>query len=373
MAITLDGTLGITAPTYAGAIPSEYHVPVTGFKNRIINGGMAVWQRGTSFTNDISGTQYTLDRYLVYGSSASKFTIAQSSVAPAGFSNSALITSLAATSLGATDIYEILQRIEGFNIADLAWGTASAKTVTLSAWVQSSLTGTFGGSLLNSASNRSYPFTYSIPVANTWTQISITIVGDTTGTWATNNTSGLVVTFGLGVGTTYSGTAGVWAGANYATATGATSIVGTSGATFYITGVQLEKGSTATSFDYRPYGTELSLCQRYYEMSYDLGTVAGANSNVGAKYSSGANGGVTTSYICDGFSYKVTKRATPTITFYDLVGNINKCNREYFGVSSTTNQTTTGQAIGINQAAIYSSGTANAGSISYQWTALSEL
>jgi hypothetical protein len=134
----------------------------------------------------------------------------------------------------------------------------------LSFQVYSSLTGTFGVSLLNSAQNRSYPFTYKVSSANTWTTISVTIAGDQSGTWLKTNGAGIYMWIGLGVGATVSGTAGSWSGSNYVGATGATSVVGTNGATFYITGVQLEKGSTATSFDYRPYGTELQLCQRYY-------------------------------------------------------------------------------------------------------------
>jgi hypothetical protein len=134
----------------------------------------------------------------------------------------------------------------------------------LSFWVRSSLTGTFGGVLRNSAENRSYPYTYTISSANTWEQKSVTIAGDTSGTWLTTTGVGIYVGFGLGVGTTYSGTAGAWAGSTFASATGATSVVSTNGATFYLTGVQLEVGSTATSFDYRPIGTELQLCQRYY-------------------------------------------------------------------------------------------------------------
>jgi hypothetical protein len=133
--------------------------------------------------------------------------------------------------------------------------------------VNSSLTGTFGGSLRNSSGARSYPFTYAISSANTWEQKSVTIAGDTTGTWLTTNGIGIYAGFGLGIGSTYSGTAGAWAAANYLSVTGATSVVGTNGATFYITGVQLEKGSTATSFDYRPYGTEEQLCQRYYRIT----------------------------------------------------------------------------------------------------------
>jgi hypothetical protein len=128
------------------------------------------------------------------------------------------------------------------------------------------LTGTFGGALTNSAETRSYPFSYTISAANTWEQKTITVAGDTSGTWLTTNGVGIKVIWGLGVGSTYSGTAGAWAGSAYYSATGATSVIATNGATFYITGVQLEKGSTATSFDYRPYGTELALCQRYYQV-----------------------------------------------------------------------------------------------------------
>jgi hypothetical protein len=234
-----------------------------GFKNRIINGAMTLNQRGFSGSN--SNNTYTLDRWVMQTGLDNKFTVTQSSTAPTGFSNSLLVTSSTAYSVPSGEYYTIVQKIEGFNTSDLAFGTASAKTVTLSFQVYSSLTGTFGGSLANSANNRSYPFTYTISTANTWTTASVTIAGDTSGTWiGATNGIGLNVIFGLGVGSTYSGTAGAWAGSDFRSATGATSVVGTNGATFYITGVQLEVGSTATSFDYRPYGTELQLCQRYY-------------------------------------------------------------------------------------------------------------
>jgi len=252
----------------------------TGFKNRILNGQMQIDQRnaGASVT---ANNAYTLDRWIAYNSQTSKFTIRQNAgsvanggsvVAPEGFTNWLGVTSSSAYSITSTDYFILRQSIEGFNMADLSWGTANAATVTLSFRVYSSLTGTFGGSLQNSAQNRSYPFTYSIPTANTWTTISVTIAGDTTGTWNTNNTAGILLEIGLGVGSTLSGTAGAWASANYFSATGATSVVGTNGATFYITGVQLEKGSTATSFDYRPYGTELALCQRYYYKIFPAAT-----------------------------------------------------------------------------------------------------
>jgi hypothetical protein len=240
----------------------------TGFKNRIINGAMVIDQRnaGASVTQT-TAILYTVDRWASYGSVASKFTIqrnAGSITPPAGYTNYLGITSSSAYTVGATEFFGIQQVIEGYNIADVGFGTASAQTVTLSFWVRSSLTGTFGGTLSNDATNRVYPFTYTISSANTWTQIIVTIAGDTSGTWQTTTSGGIVVWFSMGAGASVSGTAGAWSGSTLRAPTGATSVVGTNGATFYITGVQLEKGSTATTFDYRPYGTELALCQRYF-------------------------------------------------------------------------------------------------------------
>ena len=234
-----------------------------GFKNRIINGAMVIDQRNNGASVTPTDGQFSVDRWKASLNVSSKFSLQRSTIAPAGFTNSLLATSLSAYSIGAGEVTGIMQLIEGFNVADLGWGTANAQTVTLSFWVRSSLTGTFGGSLRNGASNRSYPFSYSISAANTWEQKSITIAGDTTGTWLTDNGIGLFIYLSLGVGSTFSSTTGSWQAGNFVSATGATSVVGTNGATFYITGVQLEKGSTATSFDYRPYGTELMMAQRY--------------------------------------------------------------------------------------------------------------
>lgn len=239
----------------------------TGFKNRIINGAMTIDQRnaGASVSVSSSSSVYNIDRFYLENITDGAFTVQQSSTVPAGFRTSALVTvTTADASLGSTQWTAYTQKIEGYNCADLDWGTANAKTVTLSFWVRSSLTGTFGGALSNQAANRSYPFTYTISSANTWEQKSVTVAGDTSGTWLTTNTTGMRVYFGLGVGSTYSGTAGAWAGSEYISATGATSVVGTNGATWYITGVQLEVGTEATDFEYRPYGTELALCQRYH-------------------------------------------------------------------------------------------------------------
>jgi len=238
-------------------------------KNRIINGAMVIDQRNAgALVNPMADSTYYLDRWRASATQTSKLSIGQNAgsvTPPVGFTNYMGFTSLSAYSITSGDIFGIAQNIEGYNVADLGWGTANAKTVTLSFQVYSSLTGTFGGSLRNSASSRSYPFSYTISSANTWTSVSITIAGDTSGTWLTTNGIGIILFLSLGSGSTYSGTAGSWSGSTYTSATGATSVVGTNGATFYITGVQLEVGSSATGFEYRQYTTEFALCQRYYQ------------------------------------------------------------------------------------------------------------
>jgi hypothetical protein len=303
-ALTIDSSQNATFTGYAN-MPNTF-----GFKNRIINGAMMIDQRnaGASVTPTVDGS-YNLDRWKVGLSQASKFSVQQNAgsvTPPVGFTNYLGATSLSAYSVGSGDTFLIQQNIEGLNCSDLAFGTANAVTVTLSFWVRSSLTGTFGGSLLNSAANRSYPFSYTISAANTWEQKTITIAGDTTGTWLVTSGIGLGVRFGLGSGSTFSGTAGAWAAGNIVQPTGSVSVVGTNGATFYITGVQLEKGSTATSFDYRPYGQELALCQRYYEVTGQAVFVANMSDGFGRAY----------------YFFKTTKRANPTVVNTGGAGSI---------------------------------------------------
>ena len=240
-------------------------------KNRIINGQMVIDQRnaGASYTQT-GGNTYTLDRWVNFaaGSVAGKLTYQQNAgsvTPPAGFTNYLGVTSTSAYSVSSGDIQAIAQAIEGFNTADLDFGKSTAKTITVSFWVRSSLTGTFGASLLNGAGSYSYPFTYTISSANTWEQKSVTVAGPTAGTWVgATNGIGLYLVLSLGTGSTYLGTAGSWSANGYYGATGQTNVSGTSGATFYITGVQLEVGSSATGFEYRQYQQELALCQRYY-------------------------------------------------------------------------------------------------------------
>ena len=315
-----------------------------GNRNRIINGDMRIDQRnaGASVTN-IAGYVYCLDRLILGASQASKFTAQQNAgsvTPPAGFNNYLGATSSSAYTVGTSEQFWIIQRIEGFNTADLAWGTANAQTVTLSFWVRSSLTGTFGGSIYNSGANYSYPFSYSIASANTWTKISLAITGPTAGTWVgSTNGTGIQINFSLGAGATSSGTAGAWSSNFYASATGATSVVGTSGATFYITGLQMELGTVATPFEHRSYGTELALCQRYYETGFSRMRVE--------PFPSGALG--------TSMSYAVTKRAVPTLAGTAVLGTISG------GLSATVSH------IFIN----FSSGAS--GNVTATWAATAEL
>lgn len=271
-------------------------------RNRVINGAMEIDQRNAGAAVTVGGS-YPVDRFQMTNTSDGAFSAQQDSSAPAGFVNSLKVTTTTADgTLTTTQRLTVRHIIEGTNIRDLAWGSASAKTITISFWVRSSLTGTFGGSLQNGAGNSSYPFTYSISSADTWEQKSVTITGDTSGTWLTTTGRGILVFFGLGAGPDISGTAGAWAGASYTSATGAVSVIGTLNATWYITGVQLEAGSVATSFERRSYGQELALCQRYY---YKIGPAA-TGSRVGVGYAA------STTLSDTLFVFPVTMRSAPT-------------------------------------------------------------
>jgi hypothetical protein len=304
---------------------------------------MVIDQRNAGASvNNGTGTVYTLDRWASYGGTSNKFSIQQDAggvTPPVGFNDYLGTTSLSAYAVPAGESYQISQLIEGYNIADLAWGTANARTVTLSFWVRSSLTGTFGGALQNISFNYSYPFSYTISSANTWEYKTITIAGPTAGTWNVTTGIGIVVNFGLGIGSTYSGTAGAWAATNYGSATGATSVLATNGATWYITGVQLEQNTSATPFERRLYGQELNNCKRYYEKSYDSSVVPATITNVGRWNAGGTATGQTTGYVSGGHVvFQVEKRATPTVTSYDAVGNSGKCSRFTLGTADNNNQ-----------------------------------
>lgn len=344
--LVLDSSGNVTAAgTVAMASPFA-------MRNKIINGAMEIDQRNSGASVTPTDGQYVLDRWKQLQSVASKYSVQQNAGAvtpPTGFTNYLGVTSLSAYSVGSSDYFAIIQEIEGFNSADLAWGTSSASTITVSFWVRSSLTGTFGASIGNGSNNRGYPFTYTISVANTWEKKSVVIPGDTTGTWGTGNGIGLRFKFSLGVGSTYNGTAGSWQAANLISATGATSVVGTNGATFYLTGVQLEVGSVATPFERRLYPQELAMCQRYYETSGgDYQLFSGYAENGTPYYNS--------------VRFIVTKRTAPTTSITSVANN------RFSGTPSAS-------SIGVG--GFYGTSTCNSTGTNayfqYSWTAASEL
>lgn len=300
----------------------------TGMRNRIINGAMVIDQRNSGATVTPATNAYTLDRWRFATDVASKFTITQEVIAAPQSCEGNRFTLSAKTAAAFTpaagNYFGINQFIEAHNTGDLAWGTSAAKTVTLSFWVYCGLTGTFGGAIrTGDSSNYSYPFTYTISSANTWEKKTIIIPGPTAGTWnRTNNSAGIDVWFSLGVGSTYQATANTWAAANYVSPTGCVNVVSTasaSGGNWYITGVQLEEGTVATPFEWRHYGQELALCQRYYQKSYAQGTVPNtvtAGNCVGGVAAS-------TTYMPVSCSLPVVMRATPGFTIISASGTNN--------------------------------------------------
>lgn len=314
--------------------------------NRIINGDMRVDQRNNGASVSVATTYpFTLDRWQATNSQNSKFSVQQNAgslTPPSGFVNYIGLTSASAYTLLSTDLFGLQQGIEGYNVADLGWGAAGASSVTLSFWVRSSLTGTFGGNMSNAAANRCYVFSYTINSANTWEYKTITVPGDTTGTWLKTNGCGMFLIFSIGAGSGKLTTAGSWGGTYYESVTGQTNVVGTNGATWYITGVQLEQGLAAQPFQRRHFGNELALCQRYYTKSYDYATVPGTatrNGIISAGYVAGASGAWATVNA----TFSVSMRTAATVAFWDGAGNSSKSSYWY---NSAWSDNQTGISVG---------------------------
>jgi hypothetical protein len=370
MAMTLDGSNGVTFndASLQGAAASPYVL-----KNRIINGAMVIDQRNAGASVALSGSsKFPVDRFIgFYTNTGGAATAQQSSVAPAGFNNSFLYSVTTGAAIGTGDYSCIQQNIEGYNVADLDFGSATAKTITLSFWVRSSLTGTFSGSLQNSAANRSYVYTYTISAANTWEQKTITIAGDTTGTWLKTNGSGLLVYWNMGFqSASLTSTTNTWVAGAFNGVTGGVTPSTTTGATFYITGVQLEVGTTATPFERRLYNQELANCQRYYEKSYNVSVAPGtAGSGLGAISAVAYTAASNRPFL--GIQFQVAKRANTTITLYSpnsgVAGKIEG--------PSSADFTASVQYAGTQAFQVYQSQTTSTSNGDYyiQWTASAEL
>ena len=364
MAVTLNGTTGLV---FNDGSSQNTAATGFGFKNRIINGALVIDQRnaGAVQTSPASNT-YGLDRWKV-NVGGGGFNIQQNAGAvtpPAGVSFYYGVTS---TSTTTASNFSVRQLIEGFNFADFGFGTANAQSVTLSFWVRSSLTGTFGGAIQNDVGTRSYVFSYTISSANTWQQVTATVPGDTSGTWIGATTgAGAVLYISYSAAAAYAGAAGSWTANDYRTVTGQTNVLGTNGATFYVTGVQLEKGSTATSFDYRPYGTELQLCQRYYEKSYNMASIAGASTNTNKGSFVTATGNVFWRWTQN---YRVSKRADSTFTIYSTTGALGSVR-----LNNGSDLAVSTEDAGENATAVFVSRNATVGDFFWwQWTASAEL
>lgn len=374
-ALTVQGGLTSSGATVLADVNGGQ---LAGLRNRIINGDMAIDQRNNGgLINPVTAGNYTLDRW-VYAQVGSMSVRVQrnlnSFTPPTGFTNYLGVQTNSAYTVASSDNCSIQYRVEGNSIADFEYGSASrTRTATLSFWVRSSATGTFGGSIRNNANDRSYPFSYTISSANSWEYKTVVIPGDTTGTWLKDNGVGMRISFSLGSGSTFSGTAGSWAAGNLISVTGAVSVLGSVGGNWNITGVQLELGSQATPFEQLPFETELALCQRYYEKSYELETVPGTSANPGSHWFPSFG---NTANVFSSVNFKVTKRASPSVSVWDLIGNANCASwaNSAATVGHTVAQSVPVQYVG-NSGIVFrqSNGISTAVTAGYHWAASAEL
>jgi hypothetical protein len=291
-------------------------------RNLLINGDMRLDQRNAGASASITGQVYTLDRWrAVRGGNGTLATMSVQRVtsnAHPEFQYSVLVTFSSAATLGTTSQHALLQFVEGLNVGDLKWGSADAKTVTLSFWVRASVTGTYPVAVFNSSAARSYAGQYVVNAANTWEYKTVVIPGDTTGTWLTDTGKGLALYFGLGEGTAFnSSSVNTWQGGTLVRASGHVTPATTNGATWQITGVQLERGSEATPFEHLPIGELLRRCQRYYVKSFPLETAPAQNAAGGNYYYFSQNVAAAVQTYANTFPFPVRMRAAPTATLYN--------------------------------------------------------
>ena len=308
-ALTGTGVGSNTSVNTSGIITATAFVGDFAPRNMIINGAMQINQRlSGTLTINSSSSQYPCDRWVSRGEGGSKtFTIEKTSIASSGrgIRNALKVTSSQAASVGSSDIFNVRQMIEGYNIQRLNLGEAGCASMALSFTAYSSVAGTHSGAIQNSAQNRSYPFTYTL-AQNTWTDVKITIPPITSGSFNEADGVGLRVVFDLGCGNNFRGTANQWNSAQDEGATGAVRILETNGATWYVTKVQLEEGTVATKFEKRLYTEELALCERYYHQTQG-----------NMFWMTNVNGSDHFKPI----QFPTTMRAGPSITFYNVTGD----------------------------------------------------
>ena len=331
-AVTTANSAVTTANNAVTTANNAASTVASGFRNRIINGDMIFNQRFTG-TNPIFGvgSAYILDRWIGYTTIAGNMRISQSTDAPAGFRTSQKVEAVTGATIGAADYFLTAQKIEGYNVYDFNFGTANAVTVTLSFWVKCSVTGTHSGVVRNAsvgASYRAYPFTYSISAANTWEKKSIVIPGDTTGTWDRAGGTGMEIVFDHGAGTTLRGTAGAYTSSSVLGVTGSAAPLATVGATWLITGVQLEQGTVATPYEHTNIASTVIILQRYYF------ALSAADTLPVTTFTDQARGF---------FKFPVSMRVVPTCTFtYDIGGGATWAIGASGGYQATANSNVSG-------------------------------
>lgn len=349
---------------------------MTGFRNRIINGNMKIDQRnaGALVTYQTSGyptgaaNGYFIDRFVIRNlrTNGGLLTAQQVADAPtgSGLNYCASIINQTGGVTAADDVIFFRQYVEGLQTSDLQWGTLYAKTCTLSFWVKSSVTGTFVVSFRNAAFTDTYVTTYTINSINTWEYKTITVPGATTGVWDTTTTTGMTITWDLGSGSTYNApVANAWTTGNYITVAGVTKISNTTGANIRFTGIQFEKGSIATEFEFRPYQIELALCQRYYERR----TVTGAVANERLTTTGLAASATTAQFP---FQHLVIKRDIPSVN----VVNLNKTNTyDGGGLSTPTSWSLDNAGLTITNITVSGITSATRGAIHWTWNNLTPL
>jgi len=327
-----SGEITIDAPAVAGTntltLPAETGTLVTQNslvgRNLIINGDMQIAQRGTSFAN---ATSYTLDRFTFTPASSSQFTVSQSTDVPSGkgFADSLKVDCTTANaSLGVSDQVRLAQKIEGYNLQQLSYGTSEAKSLTISFWVKSNKTGTYCVTLSQEDNGyASYPVEYTISASNTWEKKTLTFDGDASGVINNDNGTGLWVMFAFGAGTNRHITADTWSGSYGLATSNQVNLADNTSNELYLTGVQLEVGTVATPFEHRPYDMELARCQRYFTKSYNQGVAVGSNTWIGTFAGRNYDTDTRTSHGSS-MLFPVSMRATPTLTAYSKAGTSGK-------------------------------------------------
>lgn len=287
----------------------------TGWRNLLHNGDMRISQRAISNSPLLTQSGIIVDRWKLFmdnGGAAPGGTLIcapDNTTAPVGFPNNCLVTNnVQDTTIAATDCYALQQAIEGLNVQQLMWGTASARPASLSFWCYVSAAGTYSGSIRNGNTTRSFVFSFAM-AATTWTKVTVAIPADTGGVVAAMSTAASVhVSFNLGSGANFlTAATGAWVAGNFVGVTGTLNFANTAGGpTFRVTGVQFEIGNAATPFESRPMSEELALCQRYFY-------IVGRSTLTAATLAVAGQAGSTTANWFN-LSYPVTMASVPAVT-----------------------------------------------------------